>query len=326
MADRQAPKLLVMLRRAIQARRYSPRTEEVYRRWVKEFVKHHGMRHPEQLNAADIDAFLTHLAVERGLSAATQSQARAAILFLYREVLRRPIEGAERSDVISGRKPQRLPNVLTRAEVGRVLRRVKGSKRLVASLLYGSGLRLTEALKIRVKDADLETMELRVHGAKGGKGRVTMIPAALRRSVRDQLVRRRALHDGDLADGHGSVQLPGALHRKSRDMAVEFGWQFLFPSTTISIDPKTGRSGRYHLHPSSIQRAIRSAAREVGLSKRATCHTLRHSFATHLLEDGYDIRTIQELLGHKSVRTTMIYTHVLNRGGLGVRSPLDSDR
>lgn len=326
MANRQGPKLLIMLRRAIQARRYSPRTEEAYRHWVREFVRHHDMRHPEELGVEEVDAFLTHLAVERGLSAATQSQARSAILFLYREVLRRPLEDREGNEVITGRRPQRLPNVLTRGEVGTVLRRMRGTKRLVASLLYGSGLRLGEGLQVRVKDVDLETMELRVHGAKGGRGRVTMLPSALEHPLRDQLVRRRALHDRDLADGHGWVRLPGALHRKSEEAGIEFGWQFLFPSSTITTDPRTDRKGRYHLHPTSVQRAVRVAGREVGLSKRVTCHTLRHSFATHLLKDGYDIRTIQELLGHKSVRTTMIYTHVLNRGGLGVRSPLDSDR
>lgn len=323
MAERRGPKLLVMLRRAIRARRYSPRTEEVYRRWVLEFVRHHGMRHPEDLGVREVDAFLTHLAVERGLSAATQSQARSALLFLYREVLRAPLENEDGSEIITGRSPQHLPTVLTRGEVGLLLRRMDGPQALIASLLYGSGLRLGEALKLRVKDVDLKALELRIHRAKGGKGRVTMIPSALARPLRDQLVYRRTLHDEDLARGKGWAALPGALHLKSGNAGLEFAWQFLFPSSRYSTDQRTGRSGRYHRHPSSVQRAVRAAARAAGLSKRATCHSLRHSFATHLLEDGYDIRTIQELLGHKSVRTTMIYTHVLNRGGLGVRSPLD---
>lgn len=324
MVQRKGPKLLTMLRRAIQARRYSPRTEEVYRRWVLEFVRYHGMRHPEDLGVRDVDAFLTNLAIERGLSAATQSQARSALLFLYREVLRAPLENEEGSEVVTGRKPRRLPTVLTRGEVRRLLRRMGGEKRLVAALLYGAGLRLTEGLRLRVKDVDLKSLELRIHGAKGGRGRVSMIPAAVERELRDQMATRRALHDRDLAMGRGWAPLPGALHRKSPRAGVDFGWQFLFPSSKHSKDRRSGRIGRFHLHPSSVQRAVRAAARAAGLSKRATCHTLRHSFATHLLEDGYDIRTIQELLGHKSVTTTMIYTHVLNRGGLGVRSPLDA--
>jgi integron integrase len=320
---RNGPKLLVLLDRAIRARRYSPRTGEVYRRWVREFVRFHGMRHPEELGAEDVDEFLTRLAVDRGLSAATQSQARAAILFLYREVLRRPLADREGHHVIKGKRPRRVPDVLSRGQVMTVLGRMRGSKRLVASLLYGSGLRLSEALQVRVKDIDLEALELRVHGAKGGRGRVTMIPAALRSPLHEQLIHRRAVHDRDLAHGAGWASLPGALHRKSKDAGFDFTWQFLFSAKTVSEDPRTGKKGRYHLHPSAIQRAVRRAAAEAGLTKRVTCHTFRHSFATHLLQAGYDIRTIQELLGHKSVRTTMIYTHVLNRGGRGVRSPLD---
>jgi len=322
---RSGPKLLVLLERAIRARRYSPRTEETYRRWVVEYIHFHGKRHPDELGVAEVDAFLTHLVVKRCLSAASQSQARAAILFLYREVLKKPIEERDGSQVIRGRKPTRLPNVLSRREVGSVLRRMTGATGLVARLLYGSGLRLNEALKTRVKDVNLDRLELRVHAGKGGRGRVTMVPAVLQVELRDQLVARRALHDRDLADGAGWVVLPGALDRKSRDAGHDFAWQFLIPAATQSADPRTGALGRYHLHPSAVQRAVRSAARAAGLPKRVTCHTFRHSFATHLLEDGYDIRTIQELLGHKSVRTTMIYTHVLNRGALGVRSPLDRE-
>jgi integron integrase len=324
----QGPKLLTQLRRAIRARRYSARTEEAYTSWVKRFVRHHGMRHPEELDAAHVNAFLSHLAVDLNVSASTQSQARAALQFLYREVLRRPLESrlgeGGALPVVSGRTPKRLPTVLTRGEAALLLRSMRGVKKLVASLLYGSGLRLGEALHLRVKDIDLEKRELRVQVGKGQKGRVSVIPNALIRPLGDQVIKRRALHDQDLAAGHGWVRLPGLYHKKAPQAALDFPWQFLFPASRHSTDQKTGRSGRFHLHPSSMQRTVTKAARTVGLPKRVSCHTFRHSFATHLLEDGYDIRTIQELLGHSSVRTTMVYTHVLNRGGLGVRSPLDS--
>jgi len=319
------PKLLELVAQAIRARRYSPRTEEAYRSWILRYVRYHGTRHPSELGGAEINRFLTHLAVERGSSAATQAQARAAILFLYRVVLKQPIEGLDdASDVVRGKNPRRLPVVMTRGEVGQVLRAISGRQRLVASMLYGSGLRLTEGLELRVKDLDLPRRELVVRSGKGGRDRVSMIPAALVPQLEDQMVTRRARHERDLADGGGWAVLPGQYAKKVPKAGFEFGWQFLFPASTVIADPKTGALGRGHLHQTSVQRSVKSAVRSVGIAKRVSCHTFRHSFATHLLEDGYDIRTIQELLGHRSVTTTMIYTHVLNRGAMGIRSPLDS--
>lgn len=318
------PKLLTQLRRAIRRRRYSPRTEEAYSSWVRRFVRYHDMRHPDQMGEHHINQFLTHLANDQGVSASTQAQARSAILFLYREVLQRSIDANDRSGVVSGKVAKRLPTVLTREEVKSVLGRMRGAPRLVGGLLYGSGLRLGEALSLRVKDVDAERGELRIQEAKGGTARLTMLPGALKEPILRQLERRRALHDEDLAGGNGWVRLPGRYETKNPRAAFDFTWQFIFPASRVSRDPATARAGRFHRHPSSVQRAVGRAAREVGLRKRVTTHTFRHSFATHLLEDGYDIRTIQELLGHRSVRTTMIYTHVLNRGGLAVRSPLDT--
>jgi len=315
------PKLLEQLSQALRARRYSPRTEEAYRAWVKEFVIHHGMTHPQELGADDINAFLTHLVVKRRLGPSSQGQARAALVFLYREVLRRPVQLEE--EVVRGKSPRRLPDVLSRTEVTRLLRQIPGTSGLVASVLYGSGLRLSEALEIRVKDLDLDKRELTVRSGKGGRQRVTVLPAALVTPLGDHLERRRAMHERDLAEQRGHAPLPGAFHRKSPGAAIQFAWQFLFPGSACVTHPETGKSGRPHLHPTSVQRAVKRAAHALGIAKRVTCHTLRHSFATHLLEDGYDIRTIQELLGHRSVRTTMVYTHVLNRADLGVRSPLD---
>lgn len=323
--SRTGPKLLEQLSRAIRGRRYSPRTEEAYVSWVRRFVRFHDMRHPEEMGSHEVNAYLSHLAVERSSSASTQSQARAALMFLYDAVLRKPLSGIGDGDsVLRGKKPKRLPTVLTRKETARVLRTMRGTQQLVASVLYGSGLRLSEALQLRVKDLDLERRELRVLRAKGGQSRVSVIPGTLVTRLEDQIERRRALHEQDLAAGRGWAILPGQYARKAPRSGSEIGWQFLFPSSTCSADPTTGALGRYHLHPTSVQRAVKTAVRALGMAKRVTCHTFRHSFATHLLEDGYDIRTIQELLGHRSVKTTMIYTHVLNRGGLGIRSPLDT--
>ena len=318
----RGPKLLEQLTRALRTRRYSARTEEAYRAWVKGYVRFHGMRHPEQLGAPEINVFLEHLAVERKLGASSQGQARAAILFLYREVLRRPVEPLEDA-VVRARSPKKLPSVLSRSEVTRLLRQIQGVPGLVASVLYGSGLRLSEALELRVKDLDLEKRELSVRTGKGGRQRVTVVPAVLATPLADQVERRRALHEQDLAQGRGHAPLPGAYHRKAPHAAIQIGWQYLFPSSKCLLDPSTGHRGRPRLHSTSVQRRVKRAARTLGMAKHVTCHTFRHSFATHLLEDGYDIRTIQELLGHRSVKTTMIYTHVLNRSDLGVRSPLD---
>jgi integron integrase len=280
------------------------------------------MRHPSELASEHINAFLTHLAVDRNLSASTQSQARAAIMFLYREVLGSPVHEADK-EVVRAKSPKRLPSVLTRVEVRRVLRQMVGPTKLIAGMLYGSGLRLSEALHVRTKDLDLERRELVVRGGKGGRQRVAVVPAALVTDLEDQLVRRRALHDRDLANACGRVRLPGSYGSKAPNAAVEFAWQFLFPAANPKVDPSSGVAGRYHLHATSVQRAVKTAAEAVGLARRVSCHTFRHSFATHLLEDGYDIRTIQELLGHRSVKTTMVYTHVLNAGVAGVRSPMD---
>lgn len=319
------PKLLEQLSRAVRARRYSPRTEEAYVSWVRRFVSYNTMRHPDDLGPEEVNAFLTHLAVERHASPSTQSQARAALMFLYKEVLRRPLGQAGNDDAILRAKHRKtVPTVMTRNEAATVLREMRGTQRLVASLLYGSGLRLSEALQLRVKDLDLDRRELTIRGAKGGRERVSVLPAALVQPLTDQITRRRALQDQDLAAGFGWAVLPGRYAIKAPRAGAEFGWQFLFPSSTLTADPRTGARGRFHLHPTSVQRAVKAAVRALGMAKRVTCHTFRHSFATHLLEDGYDIRTIQELLGHRSVKTTMIYTHVLNRGGLGIRSPLDT--
>jgi integron integrase len=270
-----------------------------------------------------VNQFLTHLAVDKGRSAATQSQARAALMFLYREVLDRDLAEAGRP-VLKGKNPKRLPTVLSRSDVGRVLAELRGVHHLVVSLLYGSGLRLQEALTLRVKDIDLERRQVTIRAGKGGRQRVSVVPASLTQRFDRHLRRRQTRHERDLAEGCGHVVLPGPFARKSPRAATEFLWQFLFPSATANTPTQTGARGRSHLHPSSVQRAVRKAAKSIGLRNRVTCHTFRHSFATHLLEDGYDIRTIQELLGHRSVKTTMIYTHVVSHEAAGIRSPLDT--
>jgi len=302
-----AGKLLADLRRAIRLKHYGPRTEEAYVGWVKRFVRFHGLRHPAELGAGDVAAFLAHLAVRSNVSAATQNQALAALLFFYEYVLGRrlgPVVPAVRA-----KERKRLPVVLTRREVDAVVRRLGGPARLVAGLLYGSGLRLLECLALRVKDVDLERRVITVRAGKGGVDRVTVLP--------DMLVEPLRRHFAVLRDRPSRVALPGALRRKLPGASAEWAWQWVFPAGRE-------RGGiRHHLHPSAVQRAFHAAVRAAGIGKRATCHSLRHSFATHLLEDGYDIRTVQELLGHRYVETTMIYTHVLNRGGRGVVSPAD---
>lgn len=286
----------------------------------------HAEAHPERLVEEDVNDFLSHLAVDRGVSPSTQAQARAALMFLYAKIFGRPLESSKPGEsVVRARAPKRLPEVLTRREAKRVLGAIRGTSRLIASILYGSGLRLMESLTLRVKDLDLDRREIRVRRPKGGRDRVTVLPRALRPELEEQLESRRERHERDLNRGAGWAVLPGAYALKSPNAGYEFGWQFVFPASKLSADPATGSLGRFHLHPTVVQRSVRNASKSLGLGKRVTCHTFRHSFATHLLEDGYDIRTIQELLGHRSVKTTMIYTHVLNRGGLGVRSPMDAD-
>jgi integron integrase len=314
-------KLLHSLRANLRLRHFSPRTEEAYVGWVRRFVRFHGVRHPAELGEREVQAFLTYLAVERRVSAATQTQALSALLFLYRDVLERPL--GVLSPFPRARAPVRLPVVLTREEVGRVMAGLRDEPRLVAMLLYGSGLRLLEAMTLRVKDLDLERGELWIRRAKGAKDRVTVLAESVREPLERHLAAVRAQHERDVLVGAGWVELPDALGRKYPGAGQAWPWQWVFPARRRYRDPVTGQVRRHHLHESVVQRAVAVAVRASGIGKRASSHTFRHSFATHLLESGYDIRTVQELLGHRDVSTTMVYTHVLNRGGRGVRSPAD---
>lgn len=316
------PRLLDQVRHAIRACHYSPRTEDAYVAWIKRYILFHGKRHPVELGPAEITAFLTHLAVERHVSASTQNQALAALLFLYANVLGKDpgwLEG-----IVRAKRPERLPVVLTQAEVGALFAQMRGVSWLMATLLYGSGLRLFECLRLRVKDLDLERREIVVREGKGNKDRVTMLPGQACGPLARHLEAVKLQHDRDLSCGFGRVLLPDALAVKYPAADREWGWQWVFPASRICRDPRWGAvARRHHLHESVLQKAIRAAARRAGIIKPVGPHTLRHCFATHLLEAGYDIRTVQELLGHRDVKTTMIYTHVLNRGGRGVESPAD---
>jgi len=314
-------KLSARLRRALRTRHYSRRTEDQHVWWVRRFVRFHQLRNPADMAEAEVTAFLTHLAVRERIASATQNQALCALIFFYRHVLGRKL--GLLADLVRAKQAGRLPIVLTRGEVQAVLSRLAGRHRLVGALLYGSGLRLMEALTLRVKDIDLARCEVRLRRGKGGKDRVTVLPAALVEPMREHLRRVRELHEKDLAEGAGGVELPGALERKYPRAGRGWAWQWVFPAARLGASRETGEVRRHHLHPTAVQRDFARAVRDSGISKPATCHTMRHSFATHLLESGYDIRTVQELLGHHDLRTTMIYTHVLNRGGLGVRSPAD---
>jgi integron integrase len=315
-----SPRLLDRVREATRLRHYSERTEQAYVAWIRRFIVFHGKRHPRELGEAEVTAFLSSLA-SAGSSASTQNQALSAILFLYGAVLGQRLGWM--NGIVRARRPVRLPVVLSRDEVTSLLSHLRGVVWLMAALLYGAGLRLLECAELRVKDLDFDRGELVVRDGKGGKDRVTMLPAALRGPLREHLARVKAQHEADVAAGRGSVALPGSLRVKYPRAPVEWAWQWVFPATRFYIDRVNGERRRHHLHESVLQRAVKDAARAAGISRPATCHSLRHSFATHLLEAGYDIRTIQELLGHRDVSTTMIYTHVLNRGGRGVRSPLD---
>ncbi|MEI7868021.1 MAG: integron integrase [Candidatus Methylumidiphilus sp.] len=315
------PKLLDQVRDKIRLKHYSIRTEEAYVNWIKRFILFQHKRHPVEMGAAEVEAFLTHLAVEGKVAASTQNQAKAALLFLYREVLATELPWLD--DVGQAKVSRRLPVVLTQTEVKTLLDRMRGTHQLVARLLYGTGLRLMECMRLRVKDVEFERHELIVRDGKGSKDRMTMLPDSLAEPLKVHMARVKALHQEDLQAGFGSVYLPDALEKKYPNAGREWGWQYVFPSTKLSVDPRSGVTRRHHADEKTIQRAIKQAVRDVGLVKPATPHTLRHSFATHLLQSGYDIRTVQELLGHKDVETTMIYTHVLNRGGRGVASPLD---
>jgi len=309
------------MRDALRARHYSPRTEKAYCMWVERYVRFHQMRHPAEMGGPDINRFLTHLAVHSHVSASTQNQALAGLLFLYKHVLHRPV--ADLGQVVRAKKPARLPVVFTRDEVIDVLAELQGECRLMAALMYGSGLRLSECLNLRIQDIDFKRAEIVVRRGKGGKDRVTMLPESVSRPLAEQIESARAVHRRDLADGWGRVELPDALARKYPNAGAEWAWQWVFPQEQRWCDPTTGQEGRHHVHETILQRSVKDAVRRSGVAKNASCHTFRHSFATHLLESGYDIRTIQELLGHKNVTTTMVYTHVLNRGGYGVRSPMD---
>ena len=314
-------KLLDRVRWHLRVKRYSIRTEKSYLDWTRRFILFHGKRHPAEMGEQEIAAFLSHLAVEARVAASTQNQALSALLFLYQQVLERKLDfiaGVERV-----RRPPKLPVVFTRAEARAVLAHLKGDYRLMAHLLYGSGLRLLECLRLRVKDIDFGYRQITVREGKGMRERITLLPERLNRPLQAHLARVKELHQQDLARGGGAVYLPTALHRKYPTAAREWAWQYVFPAEKISLDPRSGEQRRHHLAERNLQNAVKDAIRAAGLTKAASCHTFRHSFATHLLESGYDIRTVQELLGHKEVATTMIYTHVCNKPGLSIRSPVD---
>jgi len=315
------PKLLDQVRDVMRRRHYSIRTEQVYVDWIKRFIIYHDKRHPKEMAEEEVAAFLTHLARDRNVAPSTQNQALSALLFLYKDVLKQEIGWLEK--VERAKKPSRLPVVLTRSEIKRVFAHLHGTPKLMAGLLYGSGLRLMECVRLRVKDIDFELAQITVRDAKGGKDRITMLPLNLAEPLQRHLVRIKAQHEQDLEDGFGRVHLPFAIGRKFPKAARESAWQYVFPSSRLSIDPRTGKRQRHHMAEGILQSALKRAVDAAGIVKRANCHSLRHSFATHLLTRGYDIRTVQELLGHKDVSTTMIYTHVLNKPGVGVRSPLD---
>lgn len=314
-------RLLDLVRHAARARHLAPNTEKAYVYWVRRFVLFHGRRHPRDMREPEVNAFLTDLAVSGRVASATQNQALAGLLFLYEEVLQQPLDRLR--GVVRAKRPKRLPTVLSPEEVQKVLGGMSGQPRVIATLLYGAGLRLLEALQLRVKDVDFARGEIMVRQAKGGKDRVAVLPQCMRGKLVDHLRDLRARHGVEVDRGRGRVKLPGAYARKHPAAEQSWAWQWIFPGDGDYFDREERRSFRHHLHQTVIQRAVRDAVVRAGISKRATCHTLRHSFATHLLQDGYDIRTVQELLGHNDVATTMIYTHVLNRGGRGVRSPAD---
>jgi integron integrase len=308
------------VREAVRVRHFSIRPEEAYVQWVKRFILFHGKRHPSQMGEPEVCAFLTHLAVEGQVAAATQNQALNALVFLYRNVVDRPL--GEFSGIVRAKRPQRLPVVLSPGEVGRTLRALKGIYWLIACLQYGSGLRLLESVRLRVKDLDFEHRAILVRDGKGAKDRVVTLPDELLIPLKRHLANRKTAFERDCAEGLGTVFLPYALARKYPNAESEWAWQYVFAAETASLDPRSGKRRRHHVNESSVQKAVRKALRQAGIQKPASCHTLRHSFASHLLERGADIRTVQEQLGHSDVRTTQIYTHVLKRGGMAVKSPL----
>ena len=319
--EQSKPKLLDQVRQLMRLRHYSVRTEEAYVGWIRRYILFHGKRHPRELNEKHVSEFLSSLAINGRVAASTQNQALNALLFLYKEVLQH--EFGFVGNALRVKRPPKVPGVLSPSEVRAVFLHLDGQYRLMAQLLYGSGLRLLECLRLRVKDVDLHYLHITVRDPKGGRERKTMLPVSLASSLREHLDKVRRRHEQDLAEGFGSVHLPGALERKIPNASRQWAWQYVFPAERRSVDPRTGVERRHHVNEKNLQNAVKTAVRKARLSKAASCHTLRHSFATHLLENGYDIRTVQELLGHKDVSTTMIYTHVLNKPGIGVKSPLD---
>ncbi len=316
------PKLLDQVRGKIRLKHYSIRTEQAYVDWIKRYILHFDKAHPNDLGAAQVEQFLTYLAVQGQVSASTQNQAKSALLFLYKEVLGSALPWLD--DVEQAKTSKRLPVVLTQDEVAKILLQLSGTHHLIVSLLYGTGMRILEVLRLRVKDVDFARKEILIRDGKGYKDRITMLPESLLTPLKAHLEKVKALHVADLANGFGRVYMPMALDKKYPAAGVDWAWQYVFPSAKLSVDPRSNETRRHHVQDQAIQRAVRQAVVDAGMTKHATPHTLRHSFATHLLESGYDIRTVQELLGHSDVSTTMIYTHVLNKGGRGVSSPLDA--
>ena len=314
-------KLLDMVINQIRLKHYSIRTEESYVSWIKRFILFHNKQHPKKMGEEEVERFLSHLAVNRKVSASTQNQALSAILFLYKNVLKKELKFIK--NTVSAKRHRHIPVVFTREEIEKIFTHLKGTPWLVANLLYGSGLRLMESIRLRIQDINFDYNQIIVRSGKGEKDRKTILPLSLKSSLKMQLEKVKIIHAEDIRDGFCDVFLPYALSKKYQNASKEFGWQWVFPSSRRSIDPRTGIERRHHINETVIQRAVKNAIHEASINKNGSCHTFRHSFATHLLENGYDIRTIQKLLGHKDVRTTMIYTHVINRGNLGVKSPLD---
>lgn len=314
-------KLLEQVRDIIRLKHYSYQTEKTYVYWIRRYILFHNKRHPKDMGSTEIEEFLTDLAINQKVAASTQNQALHAVLFLYKEVLRQDLD--LKVNAVRAKKSKYLPTVLTKDEVFLIVQKLSGIHQLLAKLLYGTGLRLSEGLNLRVKDIDFAQNQITVRDTKGHESRVTMLPETIAEELNVHLQGVKVIHRQDLEKGYGSVYLPFALERKYSRAKYDWIWQFIFPSGNVSKDPRSGEVRRHHLHESSLQKALKQAVRRAGIQKKVSCHTLRHSFATHLLQNGYDIRTVQELLGHKDIKTTMIYTHVLNRGGRGVRSPLD---
>ena len=321
LSEAAKPRLLDQVRETIRTKHYSIRTEQIYVQWVRRYILFHNKRHPKDMGEKEINAFLKHLAVNRNVTASTQTQALSAILFLYKEVLEGEIGFIE--NIYRAKKPRRLPVVFTRQEIREIMQYLSGEKWLMANIIYGAGLRLMECLRLRVKDIDFSYNQITVRDGKGQQDRITMLPESIKHPLKKHIEKVWRIHQKDLKEGYGSVYMPYALSRKYRNADREWGWQYIFPSRNRSVDPRSDKVRRHHLNQQVLQRTIKVAIRKAAINKQGSSHSLRHSFATHLLEDGYDIRSIQELLGHKDVKTTMIYTHVLRRGGQGVKSPAD---